>query len=147
MEEPGQASSQQQDPKTKRILANHRRLKKILSHIAEGTEYGELPTQLAELGVVLADHFHDEEGDDGLFEVVDERAPQCHATIEKLRQEHRALTDELAELCETARSGSEDDHARTQERAMGFVTRLKDHEERETRLFLDSWCTDLGEMD
>jgi len=147
MQEHGPTSSQQQDPKTKRILANHRRLQEVLSRLREDTGHDDLCLQLDELDVVLADHFLDEEADEGLFEIVDQRAPQCHATSEKLLQEHRALTEELGSLCEGARSCAEHEQQRIRDRALGFVTRLRDHEERETRLFLDSWCLDLGEKD
>ena len=96
---------------------------------------------------MLGEHFLTEEEEDGLFDVVDGRTPQCHSQLEKLRKDHRSLSDELEELRQRARACDEHEQPLVHEDFLAFATHLAAHEERETRLFLDSWCTDLGEMD
>jgi len=125
------------EEKRQEILDDHRELGDLLRRI-------ELPeddatarrAQVVELRFVLARHFAREEGGDGLFEIIESRAPRHSPRLKELSNEHRALLSDLAVLS----SRLDESVADMDSELAGFVRELRKHEKLESKLLIDALC-------
>ena len=141
---PGRASGREIHPEARRrIEAEHEHLKTLVSRL-EGVEgLDEARTTLQELRDALVEHFATEEADDGLHQAIGTTAPEKDRAIEGLFDEHREFLIRLsriqrkAEACHEALETLFEDGRR-------LAADLREHEAKETELFLDAVYTEHG---
>jgi len=117
------------------IVQDHRLLGDLLTQLQRAPHPTNASRLLGDLRGLLSRHFEREQGPDGLFEMIRERAPQHGETITALTREHQAFLSDLEDL-----TTSEERQARDSfpDQVVEFVTRLREHESRESKLLLDS---------
>lgn len=124
------------------ILSDHHELGQLLQRLESTLVSGGTAALLASLQIVLERRFGREEAPDGLFEVIDTRAPRHAARVEVLRRQHREMLGELASLTERAQAAVISSSFRKDVEA--FSEALRAHEREESNLLVDVLSTDLG---
>ena len=117
-------------------LPEHQDLNGVLRQVHDTAELPAIRPLLAHLQELLRRHFRAEEGNDGLFDSIQKRAPRLRVKVEECRQEHRELLKFLKGLINQTFVMQRD--------AKRFVQQLRDHEAKESELINDSMYVDLG---
>ena len=124
----------------------HCRMKALLQLLGTATSAESLAPPLQELLALLRVHFAREEGDEGLHNIVQARAPRLGHAVTPLLREHEILVNQGAQLlafCEQANkltTALRHDVAR-------LIEQLRQHEQRETALLQDALLIELGSCD
>ena len=140
---------QQPDPAESRrqILAEHQEIQALAQKLAAVRGAAEMTACLRKLATVLTGHFRQEEdGADSLHEGIRTRTPEQQNALRGLKEEHQQILDRLQLLLSTVQE-SRGAAPKLQMLGKQFQERLAEHEANETRIFLDSIWSDLGEGD
>lgn len=108
----------------------------------------ELVPLLRELSTGLASHFRGEEAE--FFEDVSRRLPRHSATVERLIEQHKRLTQDFASVADQAGALNTSGSEGVEQFATSLTKTLKllrTHEEQENELMLVAYWQDLGEAD
>lgn len=127
-----------------RIEREHEALRTLLGRVEETDDLQRLLDLLGELKTALADHFDSEEALNGLHAVIDRTAPHKQNALDELFEEHRAFLTRVDELAGGARRCLEGPMKEVVDGARELARRLREHEERETELFLDANYIEYG---
>ena len=117
------------------IMEDHRQLGDLLTQLHQAPHLSDTSRLLGDLQGLLRRHFAREESPDGLFEMIGSRAPHHRETVQALASEHVTFLTELDELAATPEGRAVE---AISDRVIRFVTRLREHESRESKLLLDS---------
>jgi hypothetical protein len=126
------------------LQAAHRRIRDLTSRIENVRDLPELLGHLREYRSVLMPHFLDEEGVDGLYEMIRRMSPRQLGLADALLKEHGALLAEIDRVAERARACLAGPVAAVLDEARALARRVGAHEAREDALLLDTMYTDLG---
>ncbi|MDX1631836.1 MAG: hemerythrin domain-containing protein [Thermoanaerobaculia bacterium] len=127
-----------------RIEREHEALRVLVGRVEEAEDLQELSGLLEELETALDAHFESEEAEDGLHAAIDRTAPHKQNALEELFEEHRAFLTRVQELADEARRCLEGPMKEVVHGARELARELREHEERETELFLDANYTEYG---
>ncbi|MCC6672660.1 MAG: hemerythrin domain-containing protein [Planctomycetes bacterium] len=128
-----------------RILAEHRRIEELAQVLGRSKDLNALAATLAELQPLLESHFQREESLGGAHEGIETRSPEFIAAVRAMQADHKTLLQDVRDLRAAVEKGVAAKQAHAEARRI--LASLKDHEERETQVFLDSVWTDLGRGD
>ena len=117
------------------IMEDHRQLGDLLTQLQQAPHPSDTSRLLGDLRGLLSRHFDREEAPEGLFEMIKTRAPHHRETVQELVREHATFLVDLDEL--TTPEGERANDA-IPDRIIRFVTRLREHESRESKLLVDS---------
>ena len=127
------------------IVADHKELTELLRRLG-AVEVGQrLDDLLTLLRITLDRHFAHEEGADGVFAVIEHKAPRHRQQVQDLRATHRTILDDVSGLLE--RTGAEPAGAALVDEVARLTRRIHEHEQEESQLWIDTLSTDLGEGD
>ncbi len=136
-----------------RIERDHRQIVNVtLEELAAAQEPGRLRELLDPLPGMLAKHFADEEGPDGLYDGLRAIRPALDSELESLRGEHRevlkavkALRQQVQEIDRVARAEEQQRLlAGIRDEMSAFMDMVRNHERTETRLVADTYYLEEG---
>ncbi len=131
-------------PRLKRLQQAHQKIAECLAAFesADGTDA--ILASLDQLLALLPEHFaRDEEGPDGIFGELRSIRPALDPQLGDLEREHREILRDLEALrAEACEPGCEDAHI--QERRAACARRIREHEDAEDRLALETYFLDEG---
>jgi len=149
-------NTQTQEPKAapgsarrnaKRIAEEHKILGETLKRLEATTDPRLLLECLEDFRGQLERHFANEEGHDGLEEVVGKPAPHLLGSVEEIFDEHRQFLTSIDDLIARTKVLVADPMTGILRDVEALAGRLREHEERETELVSDAIYTDLGQGD
>ncbi len=132
------------DQTREQILTDHRELGQLLRELEHAESRDGLTELLSGLHAVLRRHFAREVEKDGLFEIIENRAPRHREKLQSLAVRHTELLAEIQDL--TKRSQASDDSDLI-DGVSAFTRHLQEHEREESDLLIDALSTDLGKGD
>lgn len=129
------------------ILSEHQQIRELVGRIEDTTDLAEIVSGLQQLQPLFESHFAREEALDGLHSDIRARAPQHRQAIDRLEQDHRELLADVAELQAQAQACLQGPIREIEALRSRFLLKLREHEARESGLFVDAIWTDLGQGD
>lgn len=141
-------------PTWKVLVDDHRELHKLIDELCDWINqlselgqphFGELSMRLGPLRDCLQKHFHDEERDGYMSEVL-AVAPRFSREVEQLHQQHAKFLEQLDLLRDRLKTTGEQDASWTeaQQDVEAFLAELQAHENRETDLAQAAFEDDVG---
>lgn len=139
------------------VRREHKELLKTLEEVNRLVETGladltlprwaaRLRGELHRLLTRLDNHFRREEA--GFYRIIAEERPTRARLLEELKGEHRGFLDELRAVMDRALRPPEDTlHGDVQDVLVRWLSRLQEHERRETDLLVESVVRDMGALD
>ena len=136
-----------------RIEREHREIVNFyLKELAAAQEPSRLLELLEPLPEMLAKHFADEEGPDGLYDGLRAIRPALDSELKSLRGEHRGVLKAVKALRQQVREIDQVAQAEEQERLLAgmrdemsaFMEMVRNHERTETRLVADTYYLEEG---
>ena len=126
-------------------IEDHHALNVILGRVLGTRDLDLLVPLLGELKRLLEEHFSREEKDDGLFQMVRERAPQHLEEIEALQKEHPLFLAMVRDLEEKTRACIDGPMNEIMSGISKLCQDLQIHETRENGVLSDALYRDLGD--
>lgn len=133
-----------------RIEEDHSGVRSRIEEIEAARTRAGLGSALDGLPEQLRQHFALEESEGGYFEDVARRQPAISPQLQRLREDHRAMLEQLDELCrqlaDRARSNEpeEDIPPHLHGAVTEWVEKLRSHEIDESRIIADVYYTEEG---
>lgn len=124
-----------------RVLREHRKIHALAAQIGNARQPGNLLAPLVDLLPLLQRHFAAEEGSNGFYEYLADRAPRLRNRMVEVVAEHVGLLASFRELQQRAKANPSPtacDEART------LVARLRAHEKAEDDLLIEALDHDVG---
>ncbi|MCA9726297.1 MAG: hemerythrin domain-containing protein [Candidatus Eisenbacteria bacterium] len=122
------------------ILHEHASLKELLKRLEAAATLEQMEKDLQRLEALLRDHFAAEE--ERLFPKLLDEAPQHDAFVKGLIEEHTKMIRHVVELRAAVEPGA--DFPTVVSDSAGLVAELRNHEERENEVILDTFFRDTG---
>lgn len=126
-------------------IEDHHALNVILGRVLGTRDLDLLVPLLGELQRLLEEHFSREEHDDGLFQMVRDRAPQHMEQIEALQAEHPLFLAAVRDLEKKTRACIDGPVNEIMTGISKLCQDLQVHETRENGVLSDALYRDLGE--
>lgn len=127
-----------------KITEEHLEIRAVVDQLQRVTDPSMMILVLEDLHRKLDSHFLREEGDKGLYAIIENLAPQHTERVDALLQEHRALMSGLRALIRDCRALLNDSLAKLRCDTDRFIEQLQAHDVSETEILTD--CM-LREMD
>lgn len=121
----------------------HWALDRLLELLEEATERGAIVEHLEDLARMLPEHFAEEEAAGGLFAEIEDARPANSRKIRSLRSEHQWISRALDERLKRVREPHRTLRAIRRD-VSTLVARIRDHENREIGLVMDTYLIDEG---
>jgi hemerythrin-like domain-containing protein len=135
------------------LLNAMHQLEAALASAAPGRENAWNEQVVARLRTVedaLREHVVSADGPDGLLAEIDITRPTLMRRVEKLRQDHAALLEqvrELKKLAELRGGNATPDFQRIRQQATSLLNAMRHHQHMETDLIFETFYTDIGTVD
>lgn len=130
-----------------RIEEDHRELRSRLDALTAAADQAGMLSSLQELPKLLAEHFADEEAEGGLYDELAARSPALGDRLDELRDEHRAILDELESLGRDLQRhpGTQGESGETVQQDIAHCAdRLRRHERVESKMIADVYYSEQG---
>jgi hypothetical protein len=127
-----------------RITEEHLEIRAVVEQLQRVTDPNMMLIVLEDLHRKIEKHFLREEGDKGLYTIIEDLAPQHTERVDELLREHRALMSGLLALIRDCRALLNDPMAKLRADADRFIEMFQAHDVAETEILTD--CV-LREMD
>ncbi len=129
-----------------KIHEEHLELRKTLERLRAAEEPEQLITMLADLNTQLEHHFEEEEGEEGLAQIIESTLPQNMRHLDKIFDEHKEFLSRVASLMHRARD-LQGEQIKLHADVNALCHDLHVHEQNETKLITDAVYTDIGSGD
>lgn len=120
------------------IIHDHKLLYVLFAEIERASDIGSLTLGLDKLLSLLTRHFEREQVEGGMYDEIRSSAPRYSSLLNLLAREHDEIIAEVRELVEKTRPGSSYGFEAVQREAFELAQRLREHEEQEKELLIDS---------
>jgi hypothetical protein len=127
-----------------RITEEHLEIRAVVDRMQTLSDPNMMLLVLEDLHRMLDSHFLREEGDKGLYAIIEDLAPQHTERVDGLLREHRVLMSGLLALIRDCRALINDPLAKLRADTGRFIEQLQAHDVLETEILTD--CM-LHEMD
>jgi len=112
------------------------------SPIGEPNWRSNLQTELESLRIALAEHIEEVEGAEGLLAQLTDDAPRLVNKIDRVRDEHPELTQQVADAITSAKESSDAEDLRSE--VMAVLVSIVRHRQRGADLVYEGYNVDIG---
>ena len=126
-----------------RITEEHLEIRAVVDRLQQVTDPNMMMLLLDDLHRKLDSHFLREEGDKGLYAIIEDLAPQHTERVDGLLREHRVLMSGLLALIRDCRALLNDPLARLRADTGRFIEQLQAHDVVETEILTDCMLREM----
>jgi hypothetical protein len=125
------------------ITEEHLEIRAVVDRLQQVTDPNMIMLLLDDLHRKLDSHFLREEGDKGLYAIIEDLAPQHTERVDGLLREHRVLMSGLLELIRDCRALLNEPLARLRADTDRFIEQLQAHDVTETEILTDCMLREM----